>query len=153
MTTKVLSNPVEDLKGLNLKAVVPNPKKLLIYIEDELVLDYDGTDTMQDEWHALHYKGKDYDLHIYYEEWSVEDPDANVILYALEDIDDLVGENTNTVQTDHSTYLCIPIEFGFDPRTLFMKQCSISQEWYEEDEGEEINGKWIAYENQIEDDD
>ena len=55
MATIVLSNPIKDLKGLNLKAVVPNAKKLLFYIEGELVLDYDGTDTMQDEWHALHY--------------------------------------------------------------------------------------------------
>ena len=123
MATIVLSNPIKDLKGLNLKAVVPNAKKLLFYIEGELVLDYDGTDTMQDEWHALHYKGKDYDLHIYFEEWTVEDPDAKVILYGLEQHDDMAGVHPNDIQTNHSNYVTTDIEFGFDVRTIFMKQC------------------------------
>ena len=145
MTTKVLSNPVEDLKGHTLKAVVPNPKKLLFYIDGELVLDYDGTSTMHDEWHALNYKGKDYDLHIYFDEWSVEDPDAKVILYALEE-DETLG-----LQTDHNTFICIDIEFGFDVREIFMKKCSISKKWYDEDEGYEVDGKWISYEYDPED--
>jgi len=145
MTTKVLSNPVEDLKGLKLKAVVPNPKKLLLYIDGVLALDYDGTDTMDDEWHALHYKGKSYDLHIYYSEWSLEEPDAKVILYALEEVETL------GLQTDHSTFLTIDIEFGFDVREIFMKKCSISKKWYDEDEGYETDGKWISFEYDPED--
>jgi len=111
MPTIVLSDPEVDFKEHTLKAVIPSPSKLLLYINDKLALDYDGTSTMYDEWHALEYNDKCYDLHIYFCE--PEYPETNgVILYALEEVD-------GNLQTDHNTYLKIPIEFGFDVNTFF----------------------------------
>ncbi len=101
-----LSNAEYDFKEVHIKAIAPNKQKLLIYINDTLVLDYDGTSTMYDEWHALEYNNKLYDMHIYFD-------DKHVILYSLNEVD-------NNIETDYESYITIPIDFKFDINTIFV---------------------------------
>jgi hypothetical protein len=86
---------------------------------DVEILDYEGTPTMGDEWHSFEYKGKQYDIHIYFDDIHSFDNMTEWLTSTSVEIYGLLDNGSGTYQIDYDYSVVVPITFAFDPMIIF----------------------------------